>query len=93
MKRKFIDSMVEGLLQEFVTIDKKRQEMDKIARELKKRSDDIKKQIQSYIGEAEKVDTIYLVNIGRFSVSQILRHRDVNAYSYDFVEFVVANKD
>lgn len=93
MKSKFVQSMVQGLLDEFVMIEKQKQEADKVSRNLKKKVDALKEQIQSHIGTSESLDTILLSKIGKYNVTQVLRHRDVSAYSYDFIEFIVSKDD
>jgi chromosome segregation ATPase len=92
MKNKFIQSMVQSLLDEYLFLEEKKQEADRAARQLKKKVDDLKSKIQDHIGKAESLDTIFLSKIGKYNITQVLRHRDVSAYSYDFIEFVVSKE-
>ena len=92
MKTKFVQSIVQSLIDEYVFLEQKRQEADKAARQLKKKVDALKEQLQSHIGKAESLDTIFLSKIGKYNITQVLRHRDVSAYSYDFIEFVVSKE-
>jgi predicted transcriptional regulator len=92
MKNKFVQSMVQSLLDEYLFLEEKKQEADRAARQLKKKVDDLKSKIQDHIGKAESLDTIFLSKIGKYNITQVLRHRDVSAYSYDFIEFVVSKE-
>ncbi len=92
MKNKFIQSMVQSLVDEYLFLEEKKQEADRAARQLKKKVDDLKAKIQDQIGKAESLDTIFLSKIGKYNITQVLRHRDVSAYSYDFIEFVVSKE-
>ena len=92
MKNKFIQSMVQSLVDEYLVLEEKKQEADRAARQLKKKVDALKSKIQDHIGKAESLDTIFLSKIGKYNITQVLRHRDVSAYSYDFIEFVVSKE-
>jgi hypothetical protein len=42
------------------------------------------------VGVAEELDVPYVARIGRYYITQIKKHRDVDSYSYDFIDFKVA---
>jgi hypothetical protein len=92
MKNKFIQSMVQSLVDEYLFLEEEKREADRAARQLKKKVDALKSKIQDHIGKAESLDTIFLSKIGKYNITQVLRHRDVSAYSYDFIEFVVSKE-
>lgn len=80
---------VESLAEEYVKIEIEKQRLDKEARQLKKRMENLKESIQNVIGKAEEVEMPIITRVGRYYITQILKHRDVEAYSYDFIEFKI----
>lgn len=87
MKKKGL--VVETLAQEFCEIDAERLELDRRIRALKKRLKDLQDGIQEFVGTTDALDVPVVARIGKFVVSQIKRHRAVNSYEFDFVEFKV----
>lgn len=83
--------MVESLASEFLSLDIERQRIEREARQLKKRLDELKQGLQGVVGVAEELDVPYVARIGRYYITQIKKHRDVDSYSYDFIDFKVAD--
>lgn len=87
--KKQLQTAVENLAEEYVKIEIEKHRLDKEARQLKKRMENLKESIQNVIGKAEEVDVPIMTRVGRFYITQILKHRDVDAYSYDFIDFKI----
>lgn len=87
--RKAEISIVESLADEFFELDAQRQQLDRSARAIRRRLDGLREKIQDFIGKGDQLDVPYVSNVGHFQITQTLKHRDVDAFSYDFVEFKV----
>lgn len=81
---------VKTLAHQFMRLDAERQRIEREARELKKKLDSLKEEIQGVIGAADQVDVAVVAKIEDLYITQTMKHRDVKAYSYDFIEFKVA---
>ena len=82
-------SELQELAATFVELDEERQEADRKSRALKKKLDQIKERLQEAVGVTEERDVPYVTSIGIYQISQILKHRDVEAYSYDYIDFKI----
>lgn len=80
---------IQPLVREFCVLDEERQDLERTVRKLKKKLDDLKEQIQNVVGTATQLEVPYVVSLGNFQISQVLKHRDVDAFSYDYVEFKI----
>lgn len=85
--------LVESLAAEFIALDIERQRIEREARQLKKKLEELKEGLQAVVGVAEELDVPFVARIGTYYITQIKKHRDVDAYSYDFVEFKVVSTD
>lgn len=92
MKKKS-QTILETLALEFRQLDEERLELDRRNRELKKRLKALQEGMQEFIGVAEVIDVPLVTRIGKFFITQIKKHRSVDAYEYDFVEFRVISED
>jgi hypothetical protein len=90
LNKKQAKVLVESLASEFLALDVERQRIEREARQLKKRLDELKQGLQGMVGVAEELDVPYVARIGRYYITQIKKHRDVDSYSYDFIDFKVA---
>lgn len=84
--------IVENLAEQFVLLDNERQRIEREAREIRKRLDELKENMQRLIGYAEMYDIPYVARVSHYYILQIRKHRDVDAYSYDFIEFKVVTQ-
>lgn len=91
MNKKQAKVMVESLAAEYLSLDLERQRIDREARQLRKRLEELREGLQGIIGVAEELDVPCVARIGKYYITQIKKHRDVDAYSYDFVEFKVVD--
>lgn len=80
---------IQPLVREFCVLDEERQDLERTVRKLKKKLDDLKEQIQNVVGTATQLEVPYVVSLGNFQISQVLKRRDVDAFSYDYVEFKI----
>lgn len=80
---------VVSFAEEFIQLDVERQRLEKEARDIRKKLDELKSSIQDIIGAAEQCEMPYVQRVGDYYITQILKHRDVEAYSYDFIDFKV----
>lgn len=92
MKRKE-QNTVELMATEFRQLDDERLELERRCRFLKKRLHLLQQDIQTYIGVAETLDVPLVTRIGKFFITQIRKHRFVESYECDFVEFKIVSKD
>lgn len=92
MKRRE-QNTVEMLAMEFRQIDDERLELERRTRHLKKRLSHLQDGIQEYIGVADALDVPLVTRIGKFFITQIRKHRFVEAYECDFVEFKIVESD
>lgn len=92
MKRKD-QTTVELMATEFRQLDDERLELERRCRFLKKRMHTIQADIQEYIGVAETLDVPLVTRIGKFFITQIRKHRFVEAYECNFVEFKIVSND
>lgn len=90
MKRKD-QSAVEVLAMEFCQIDEERMELERRCRYLKKRLQGLRENIQEHIGVADTVDVPLVTRIGKYFITQIRKHRFVEAYETNFVEFKIVS--
>lgn len=86
------NSTIQSLAENFVILDARRQQLERTVRQLKKHLDTIKETLQETIGTAKELDVPYVSVVGDYQICQILKHRDVEAHSYDFVDFKVVKK-
>lgn len=89
MSKKQMKVMIEDMAQQFVLYDTERQRIEREVRDLKKKLDELKQNIQSIVGIADEMEVPLVSRIGNYYITQIKKHRDVDAYSYDFVEFKI----
>lgn len=82
---------VEVLALEFCQLSEERLELERRCRYLKKRLHNLQEGIQEYIGVADTVDVPLVTRIGKFFITQIRKHRSVEAYECDYVEFKVVD--
>lgn len=92
MKRRE-QSTVEVLALEFCQLDRERMDLERRCRYLKKRLHYLQEGIQDYIGIADVVDVPLVTRIGKFFITQIRKHRFVESYECDFVEFKIVDTD
>ena len=92
MKRKD-QSIVELMATEFRQLDTERLELDRRCRFLKKRMHMLQEGIQEHIGVAETLNVPLVTRIGKFFITQIRKHRSVEAYECNFVEFKIVSKE
>lgn len=85
-------STLQSLAERYVALDSERLELERSTRSIKKQLGEIKEQLQEAVGVAEELEVPYVSSIGAYQISQILKHRDIEAYSYDFVEFKVVKQ-
>lgn len=83
--------MVESLATEYLSLDIERQRIDREGRQLKKRLEELREALQGIIGLAEELEVPYVSRVGKYYITQIKKHRDVDSYSYDFVEFKIVD--
>lgn len=93
LNKKQAKVLVESLAAEFIALDIERQRIERDARQLRKKLDDLKEGLQGVVGVAEELDVPFVARIGNYYITQIKKHRDVDAYSYDFIEFKVVDAD
>ena len=86
-------SRVEVLALEFCQLNDERVELERRCRYLKKRQQALQENIQDYIGVADLIDVPLVTRIGKFFITQIRKHRFVEAYECNFVEFKVVDGD
>lgn len=91
LNKKQAKVMVESLAAEYLALDLERQRIDREARQLRKRLEELREGLQGIIGVAEELDVPCVARIGKYYITQIKKHRDVDAYSYDFIEFKVVD--
>lgn len=89
MKRKD-QNTIELLAIEFRQIDDERLQIERRCRYLKKRMRILQEGIQEHIGVADTLDVPLVTRIGKFFITQIKKHRRVEAYEFSFVEFKIA---
>ena len=81
--------IVENIAAEFVELDLERQRIERESRQLRKKLDELKETLQNMVGIAEELDVPYVARVGSYYITQIKKHRDVDAYSYDYVDFKI----
>jgi hypothetical protein len=91
LNKKQAKVMVESLAAEYLSLDLERQRIDREARQLRKRLEELREGLQGIIGVAEELEVPCVARIGNYYITQIKKHRDVDAYSYDFIEFKVVD--
>lgn len=83
--------LVESLAAEYVALDIERQRIDRESRQLKKKLEELREGLQAVVGVAEELEVPFVARIGNYYITQIKKHRDVDAYSYDFIEFKIVD--
>lgn len=83
--------LVESLAAEYVALDIERQRIDRESRQLKKKLEELREGLQAVVGVAEELEVPFVARIGTYYITQIKKHRDVDAYSYDFIEFKIVD--
>jgi chaperonin cofactor prefoldin len=91
MNKKQVKVMVESLAAEYLSLDVERQRIDRESRQLKKRLEELREALQGIIGLAEELDVPYVSRVGKYYITQIKKHRDVDSYSYDFIDFKIVD--
>jgi len=91
LNKKQAKVMVESLAAEYLALDIERQRIDREARQLRKRLEELREGLQGIIGVAEELEVPCVARIGSYYITQIKKHRDVDSYSYDFIEFKVVD--
>lgn len=84
---------VEVLAIEFCQLNEERIQLERRCRYLKKRQQALQEGIQDYIGIADMIDVPLVTRIGKFFITQIKKHRFVEAYECEFVEFKVVDSE
>lgn len=84
--------IVENLAEQFVLLDNERLRIERQSRYIRKRLDELKENIQEIVGYAETHNLPYVARAGHYYILQIKKHRDVDSYSYDFIEFKVVSQ-
>lgn len=90
LTKKQVKVVMEDLAHQFMQLDTERQRIEREGRYLRKQLDELKEAMQEIVGVAEEIEVPFVCRIGNYYITQIKKHRDVNAYSYDFVEFKIA---
>jgi hypothetical protein len=91
LNKKQAKVMVESLAAEYLALDIERQRIDREGRQLRKRLEELREGLQGIIGVAEELEVPCVARIGNYYITQIKKHRDVDSYSYDFIEFKVVD--
>jgi hypothetical protein len=91
LNKKQAKVMVESLAAEYLALDIERQRIDREGRQLRKRLEELREGLQGIIGVAEELEVPCVARIGSYYITQIKKHRDVDSYSYDFIEFKVVD--
>jgi dsDNA-specific endonuclease/ATPase MutS2 len=91
LNKKQAKVLVESLAAEFMALDIERQRIERESRQLRKKLDELKEGLQGVVGIAEELDVPFVTRIGNYYITQIKKHRDVDAYSYDFIDFKVVD--
>lgn len=89
LNKKQTKVIVENIAAEFIELDLERQRIERESRQLRKKLDELKETLQNMVGVAEELDVPYVARVGTYYITQIKKHRDVDAYSYDFIDFKV----
>lgn len=91
MTKKQAKVLVESLAAEYISLDFERQRIERETRALKKKLEELREGLQAVVGVAEQLEVPLVSRIGNYYITQIKKHRDVDAYSYDFIDFKVIN--
>lgn len=91
LSKKQVKVLMEDLAQQFIELDIERQRIEREARMLRKNLEELKESIQNIVGVAEELDVPYVSRVGNYYITQIKKHRDVDAYSYDFIDFKIVS--
>jgi len=83
----------EVLAIEFRQIDDERLELERRCRFLKKRLQVLQAGLQEFVGTADVVDVPLVSRIGKFFITQVRKHRFVESYECDFIEFRVVDSE
>ena len=83
----------EVLAIEFRQIDDERLELERRCRFLKKRLQVLQAGLQEFVGTADVVNVPLVSRIGKFFITQVRKHRFVEAYECDFIEFKVVDSE
>lgn len=89
LNKKQTKVIVENIAAEFVQLDLERQRIEREGRQLRKKLDELKETLQNMVGVAERLDVPYVARVGAYYITQIKKHRDVDAYSYDYIDFKI----
>ena len=82
-------TVIETLAAEFRQLDDERHQLERKCRSLKKRISAIQTNLQEFVGSADMIDVPVVSRVGNFLITQIKKHRQVEAYEYDYLEFKV----
>jgi len=88
MKKKQ-QSAIEALATEFKQLDDERHQLERRCRGIKKRISAIQNNLQEFVGTADMLNVPVVSRIGNFLITQIKKHRQVESYEYDYLEFKV----
>ncbi len=91
LNKKQAKVLVESLASEFIALDTERQRIERESRQLRKKLDELKEALQGIVGVAEELDVPYVARVGTYYITQIKKHRDVDSYSYDFIDFKIVD--
>jgi len=80
---------VEILASDYIKLDEERLRLEKECREIKKTLDSLKEELQKMVGIAETPNVPLVITIGHYCIAQTLKHREVKAFEYQYVEFKV----
>ena len=89
LSKKQTKVIVENIAAEFVSLDLERQRIERESRLLRKKLEELKESLQGMVGVAEQLDVPYVARVGEYYITQIKKHRDVEAYSYDYIDFKI----
>lgn len=92
MKKKQ-QSVIETLAAEFRQLDDERHQLERKCRSLKKRLSAIQNNLQEFVGTADVLEVPIVSRIGNFLITQIKKHRQVDSYEYDYLEFKVIDME
>jgi chaperonin cofactor prefoldin len=80
---------LEAMAEEFYRLDDQKKSLDRQSREIEKALKDIRQSLQDMVGVAEEIGIPHVTRIGNYCITQIKKHREVQAYEYDYIEFKV----
>lgn len=80
---------LEAMAEEFLKLDEQKRALERQSKEIEKNLKEIKKSLQDMVGVAEEVGIPQVTRVGNYCITQIKKHREVQAYEYEYIEFKV----